>query len=311
MRFALGLPTDHVERAEEFVTGDAVAACARTAEALGYGAVYVTDHPAPDQLWLETGGHHALDPMVALAFAAAATSELRLLTNVYVLAYRNPFLAAKSVLSLDVLSGGRLILGVAAGYLRSEFNTLGVDFDARNDLLDEAIDVCTRVWTQDAVAYEGANFRSRATTMRPRPVASPRPPIWVGGNSKRAIRRAVERADGWMPFPNPAAATKALKTPKLESLDELAARIDYARAYAAEIGRNAPLVLCCAPMSLTHFGTGAYDPGAVVDELTALAELGVTWSPVWFPASTRAEWCARAERFATDVLARVPRSGDL
>jgi len=306
VKFALGLPTDHVEHVDEFVTGEAVADCARTAEQLGYGAVYVTDHPAPDQQWLDTGGHHALEPMVALSFAAAATGELRLLTNIYVLAYRNPFLAAKSVLSLDVLSGGRLILGVAAGYLRSEFNTLGIDFDARNDLLDEAIDVCTMAWTEDAVRYKGAGYRSRATTMRPRPVASPRPPIWVGGNSKRAIRRAVEKAEGWMPFPNPAAATKALKTAKLETFEELATRVAYARAHAAAVGRTAPLDICCALMSLTHFGSGAYDPGEVRGELGRLGELGVTWSPVWFPATTRAEWRDRAAAFAVDVVAQLP-----
>lgn len=303
MRFALALPTDQVDLVEEFVTSDAIAECARAAESLGYSAVYVTDHPAPDQQWLDTGGHHALDPMVALSFAAAATTDLRLLTNIYVLAYRNPFLAAKSVLSLDVLSRGRLILGVAAGYLRSEFNTLGVGFDARNDLLDESIDVCVRVWTQDAVAHAGPGYRSRGTTMRPRPVSQPHPPIWVGGNSKRAIRRAVEKGQGWMPFPNPAAATRALKTPKLETIDELAVRIAYASEHAASIGRTEPLDICCAPMSLTHFRSGRYDSGQVADELGRLETLGVSWSPVWFPARTRAEWIDHAAAFMHDIRA--------
>jgi probable F420-dependent oxidoreductase len=301
VQFALGLPTDQIDQVVEFVTGDAVDECARVAEALGYAAVYVTDHPAPDQQWLDTGGHHALDPMVALSFAAAATSELRLLTNIYVLTYRNPFLAAKSALSLDVLSGGRLILGVAAGYLRSEFNSLGVEFEDRNDRLDEAISVCVRAWTEDAVAHDGIGFRSRGTTMRPRPIAQPHPPIWVGGNSHRAIRRAVERAQGWMPFPNPAAATKALKTPQIETIEELATRIGYAREHAAAIGRTEPLDICCAPMSLTHFGSGSYDPSEVADELEQLAALGVTWSPVWFAARDRREWNDRAAAFMSAV----------
>src|SRR5690349_10029856 len=98
----------------EFVTGEAVAEIARAAEEAGYAACYVTDHPAGDATWLDTGGHHALDPFVALSFAAAATSRLRLLTYVYVAAYRNPFLTAKAMLSLDALSGGRFILGTAA-----------------------------------------------------------------------------------------------------------------------------------------------------------------------------------------------------
>ncbi len=301
MQFALGLPTDHVDAPSEFVTGAAVTECAQHAEALGFDAVYVTDHPAPDQRWLDTGGHHALEPMVALAFAAAGTTRLRLLTNIYVLAYRNPFLAAKSVLSLDVLSGGRLILGVAAGYLRSEFNSLGVDYDRRNDLLDEAIDVCLEVWTTDAVAVETDRYRSRGTTMRPRPVAEPHPPIWVGGNSNRAIRRAVERGQGWMPFPNPASATKALKTPPLETLDDLALRIEYARSHAATIGRSEPLDVCCAPMSRNHLAAKATDLAAMRDEIVAMGELGVTWATVGVHASTRAEWMTRAEELATAI----------
>ena len=169
VRWSLALPSDRVDRPEEFLTGRAIAEAARAAEDAGFGAVYVTDHPAPDQRWLEGGGHHALEPTVALSFAAAATQRLRLHTNVYVAAYRNPFLAAKAIASLDVLAGGRVILGVAAGYLRPEFGALGVDFDERNALLDEAIDLMRRVWTEDEVAAEGRHFRARAVTMRPRP----------------------------------------------------------------------------------------------------------------------------------------------
>ncbi len=301
MKFALGLPIDHVERPDEFVSGAAVTECARHAEDLGYAAVYVTDHPAPDAKWLATGGHHALEPMVALAFAAAATERLRLLTNIYVLAYRNPFLAAKSVLSLDVLSSGRLVLGVAAGYLRSEFNALGVDFDRRNELLDEAIEVCIRVWTEDAVEVETDRYRSRGTTMRPKPVAQPHPPLWIGGNSRQAIRRAARVGQGWMPFPNPAAAAGALKTPAIESLDDLRTRVEYLHECAAELGRPVPSDICCAPMSLTHFGAGDLDFGRVRDELAALEALGVTWSPVWFPATSRAEWRERAAAFVAAV----------
>ena len=206
MRFTIGLPTDRVDAVNEFVTGDAVMECAAAVEAIGYDACFVTDHPAPDAKWLAAGGHHALDPMVALSFAAAATTRLRLHTHILVLAYRNPLLTAKSVLSLDVLSRGRLILGVAAGYLKPEFAALGVDFDERNELTDEAIDVLRAALTSDDYAYDGRHFHSRGTTFRPRPVQSPHPPIWVGGNSRSAIRRAVDRGDGWVPFPNPAAA---------------------------------------------------------------------------------------------------------
>jgi probable F420-dependent oxidoreductase len=301
MRFAVGLPTTNVDAPQEFLTGAAIAEMAQHAEAIGFEAVYVTDHPAGDQQWLETGGHHALDPFVALSFAAAVTTRLRVQTHILVLPYRNPFLTAKSVLSLDALSGGRLTLGVAAGYLRSEFNALGVDYDERNELFDEALEVMLLALTKDRVAYAGRHFRSRGTTMRPRPVQQPCPPIWIGGNSTRAMRRAVESAQGWCPFPNPAAASAATKTPKLETLDELVARLERARAYAAELGRTEPLDICFAPMSLTMFGR-AGDRSGVRDEIAALAALGVTQVPVEVHAPTRREWMAGTDRLASDLM---------
>ena len=139
MKFNIPLPFDRTELPDEFLTLEAVTEVGKAVEKAGFDAGLVTDHPCPTGRWLDTGGHHALDPLVALSFAAAATTRLRLLTHVYVLAYRNPFLTAKGTLTLDVLSGGRLILGVAAGYLRPEFGALGVDFDERNELVDEAL----------------------------------------------------------------------------------------------------------------------------------------------------------------------------
>src|ERR1700675_2607244 len=164
MRFTIGLPTDHVDRAEEFVTGEAVMACARAAEDAGFDACFVTDHPAPDVKWLAGGGHPALDPFVALSVAAAATTRLRGQTHILVLPYRNPLLTAKSVLSLDVLSGGRVILGVAPGYLKPEFGALGVEFDERNELTDEAIDVMRRVGPEGEIEATGPHSPPRGTT---------------------------------------------------------------------------------------------------------------------------------------------------
>ncbi len=125
MRLSLGLETSRSDRPEEFVTAEAIAEMAKAAEAAGFDAVFVTDHPFPDDRWLDGGGHHALDPLVALAFAAAATSTIGLHTNLFVLAYRNPFLSAKGIATLDQLSNGRVILGVGAGYLEPEFAALG------------------------------------------------------------------------------------------------------------------------------------------------------------------------------------------
>src|SRR5689334_25105881 len=114
---------------------------AQVAEAAGFGGMGFTDHPAPSHKWLTAGGHDALDPFAALAFVAAVTDRLRLIPNIVVLPYRNPFLVAKAAATVDALSGGRFVLSVATGYLRSEYRSLGVDFDNRNELFDEAIAV--------------------------------------------------------------------------------------------------------------------------------------------------------------------------
>jgi probable F420-dependent oxidoreductase len=289
MHFSVGLPCDRVDREQEFVTGPAIMEMAAAAEAAGFAACYVTDHPAPDDQWLAGGGHHAPEPLVALSFAAAATTTLRLQTHVYIASYRNPFLAAKGMGNLDTLSGGRVILGVAAGYLRPEFGALGVDFDERNDLLDESIEVMRRVWTQDAVALEGRHFRARSVTVRPRPARPGGPPIWIGGNSNRALRRAVESGQGWVPFPNPPQATKALKTPAITSLADLEQRMQTVADHVAAVGRTEPLDVCFSPFS--------YD-----DDFAAYAAVGVTWLGVQFDrVDTRAEWVDRMRAFAARV----------
>ena len=296
MRFTIGLPTDHVSRAEEFVTGEAVMECARTAEAAGFDACFVTDHPAPDAKWLAGGGHHALDPFVALSFAAAATTHLRVQTHILVLPYRNPLLTAKAVLTLDVLSGGRVILGVAPGYLKPEFAALGVDFDERNELTDEAIDVMRRVWTDGEIETVGRNFRTRGTVMRPPPVQQPHPPIWIGGNSTAAIRRAAERGEGWVPFPNPANVSSSVRTPPLSNLDELGRRARILREHAASIGRTAPIDICFSP-----FAEGEQ---ATLDELGILEALGVTWAVLHIPkVTTRAAWTDAVRHLGDAVVA--------
>jgi probable F420-dependent oxidoreductase len=286
MRYSVGLPVDHVAHEAEFVTGDAIAEMALAVETAGLDAVFVTDHPAPDDRWLAGGGHQAQDPLLALAFAAAATRRVLLHTHVFVAAYRNPFLAAKGVATLQNLSGGRVLLGVAAGYLRPEFAALGVDFDARNDLLVETILTMRRLWSEDGVALETDRYRARGVTQLPHPAAVP---IWVGGNSTRAMRCAVEHGDGWSPFPNPPGAARATKTPAITTPEELATRLSAARSYAAEIGRTEPLTICFAPFADT------------VDH-RVFADLGVDWLTVRFDGcTTRAEWLDRLGAFAASL----------
>jgi probable F420-dependent oxidoreductase len=296
MRISLGLPTHRVDAAEQFVSGSAVAELARAAEDAGFSAVFVTDHPAPPASWLERGGHHTLDPLVTLAYAAAATTGVRLQTNLYVPAYRHPLLSAKAIASLDVLSGGRLVVGVGAGYLEDEFAAVGADFADRNDVLDHAITTMKRAWLGEPVD---------ATLCLPRPVQRPHPPILVGGNSTRAIRRAVELGDGWVPMPSPRKAAKALRTPGLESVDDLRERIELMRRMADDCERTTPLDIVFMPSGLDMFNRASPDAGAVLEELHALADIGVTWATVTLPGDTRAALLGEIERFGADVIAAV------
>ena len=299
MKFSVSLPTERIDRAAEFVTQAAVAEIARAAEDAGFAACFVTDHPFPPHRWLYGGGHYALDPFVALSFAAAATSRLRVQTHILVLPYRNPFATAKAVLSLDVLSGGRVILGVAAGYLRGEFAALGADFEARQEVSDEAIRAIVQAWAGDDVHFEGRGFKAIGNSMGFRPAQQPHPPIWVGGNSRAAIRRAVELGDGWVPFPNTAQMSAHTRTPAIETLDDLAVRIGVAREHAATVGRKQPLDIC---YSLASLGSRSLDPAEARQRIAELRELGVTWLTVGFPAQTRREYIDAMQGFARDVM---------
>jgi probable F420-dependent oxidoreductase len=296
MRVSLGLPTHRLDRAEEFLSAAAVAELARAAEAAGFAAVFVTDHPAPPATWIEGGGHHTLDPLITLGFAAAATTTLRLQTNLYVPAYRHPLLSAKTIATLDVLSGGRVILGVGAGYLEDEFVAVGADFEHRNDVLDDALRTMRAAWSGEV---------TDGVLSLPGPAQPQGPPVWVGGNSRRAIRRAVELGDGWVPMPSPAKAAKALRTPGLESHDELAARIALLRELAAEAGRTDPLDVVFMPSGLDMFAKASPDHVQVLDDVHALAALGVTWATVTLPGDTRADLLREIEEFGTAVIGRL------
>jgi len=308
-RVSIGLPVDRVEHGAELVSGEAVAELSAAFERLGYDALYVTDHPAPDDRWLAAGGHQALEPTAVLSAAAIATSRMRLHTNVYVLPYRNPFLGAKALASVDVLSHGRLIVGVAAGYLRPEFAALGADFDGRADRLDEALEWLPRIWSGERVEGSGEGWHARGATVLPRPVQQPHPPIWVGGNSTAAMRRAVRSAQGWSPFPTAPGAAKGLRTAEISDLDGLRARLDRLRELGEEAGRTEPLTVCFAP-----FGGEAYrrDPDgrlpAMVEEVGELVDLGVDWVVVSAPGATRAEVCDRAAELAGALGLRAAAS---
>ena len=202
----------------------------------------------------EAGGHHALDPFVGLAFVAAATKHIRLHTNIVVAPYRNPFLMAKLVATLDRLSGGRVIMGIGTGYLAAEFDALGVPFEGRGAAVDESIRLMKTIWAGETINYTGKTFRADGISALPRPLQEPHPPIWSGGNSGRAIRRAVELCDGWSPFPLRSAFSENVRTESMENIEDFKKKLDYARGHAAQIGREEALDDLHDPL-LPRFGS--------------------------------------------------------
>lgn len=295
---------NRVHDGSPFITAAGIAEVSRAAEASGFDAVAVTDHPCPTKEWMDSGGHHALDPWVALSVAAATTTRLRLLTYIYVLPYRNPFLTAKSVASLDVVSGGRVLFGVAVGYLEEEFRALGVPFAERNELADEALRAIRTIWRGGVFDLHGLHFSAANHVVEPRPIQQP-VPIWVGGNSKDAIRRAVKLGDGWMPIYNPPRYAARRRTPPMQGPDDLRRRLEYARQVALEHGRPTPLEVVWTAMGLRDFGTPAFQQAKFLDDLAALRAAGVTYFTVNLPGRTPAEQADLAARFGQDVIARL------
>ena len=274
-----------------------VAELARVAEDAGWAGFAFTEHPAPGVRWLQAGGHQTLDPFVALGYVAAVTSRLRLLTYLTVLPYRNPMLLAKAAASVDILSGGRMILGAGTGYAKAEFHALGVDFDERNALFDEALDVLPLHWSGEPFSYAGRQFSAREVIARPRPPQQPIP-IWIGGNSKLTRRRVAQRANGWLPLLGPETMFATTRTPQLASAGELAEAIKQLREDAGPRGAAldvaVPYLNPAVQESRADFGPHR----AAIDELVAV---GATWVIVPGRAGSRDDSVAFLERFGSQI----------
>jgi alkanesulfonate monooxygenase SsuD/methylene tetrahydromethanopterin reductase-like flavin-dependent oxidoreductase (luciferase family) len=193
--------------------------------------------------------------------------------------------------------------------LKGEYAALGVDFEERNELTDEAIDALRQAWSESGIDTKGRHFHAHGNTMLPRPLQQPHPPIWIGGNSRRAIRRAVEKAEGWIPFPTVGIASDRIRTAAIESVEDLEERVAYARAHAQAVGRAAPLDICFAPIGLALAGKNAAPPEQFAALTARLARLGVSWQALGIPAKTRAEWCERVSAFGDRMLAAARAAG--
>jgi probable F420-dependent oxidoreductase len=238
LRFTVEHPVGQSGCAPELYQQEGLAAFVRTAEEAGFDAVAFTEHPAPSLKWLQAGGHASLDPLTALAFAAAVTSRITLMTYLLVLPYRNPLLTAKMIATVDLLSQGRLVVGAGGGYLRSEFFALGVDFEERGALFDEAIDVLRTLWAGESLSFEGRHFTARGQVSTPAPAQRPHPPIWIGGNGRNARRRVARAADGWMPLLVSEEVAATTRMPALATVAQFAEAVEDLRGMLTEAGRD-------------------------------------------------------------------------
>jgi probable F420-dependent oxidoreductase len=236
-----------------------------------------------------------------LSFMGAATRTVRLQTGILVLPYRNPFITARAVATLDVFSRGRVMLGIGAGYLKGEYLAVGADFERRNELVNEYIAALKAAWTSDEFSFKGTGYEARASRILPRPVQRPHPPLLLGGNSRLAIRRAAELGDAWYPFFTTAEMAKTSRTAPLANDDDLAAGIRYLHEHCEKIGRERPPEVRLG--SLSPVGKD-FKPEPVLERIAKLAALGVSGSAVHIIASTRSEWCEYAQRFGEEVLAK-------
>jgi len=302
MRFTVEHPIGQAGCSPELYQQEGLTAFVQAAEEVGFDAVAFTEHPAPSLKWLQAGGHESLDPLASLAFVAAVTSRIRLMTYLLVMPYRNPLITAKMIATVDLLSKGRLTVGAGGGYLKSEFFALGVDFDERGALFDEAIDVIRELWAGESTSYEGKHFSARGQVSLPGPVQRPHPPIWIGGNGRNARRRVARAADGWMPLLVGEEVAATTRMPALSTPAELGVAVDELREMLSDAGRD-PATVSVQVQSrhsdhLVHRETSWEEHRQHLGEL---AEAGVTDVVIRTPGGSVAE--------AVDVLREYGRDG--
>jgi probable F420-dependent oxidoreductase len=284
-----------------FVSRDGLVRVAQAAEAAGFDGIGFTDHPAPSNKWLVAGGHDALDPFVALAVVATVTERLRLIPNIVVLPYRNPFIVAKAAATLDAVSDGRFVLSVATGYLRSEYRALGVEFEDRNQLFDEALEVLHGVWSQDEFSYDASTFTAGSVSANPKPKHVP---IWIGGNSPLTRRRVAAHGDGWNPFPASGGLARTARTIPLEGLDDLAPMLEHLWEQIERAGRERSDVDVALTTGMYGGGRADFAPDRHLEALEQMAALGVTWSSTGVPGDSVDAAVEALERYGAEVIAK-------
>ncbi|MGH7059113.1 MAG: LLM class F420-dependent oxidoreductase [Stellaceae bacterium] len=303
-------------------TPDNLARIAVEGEAMGYDYATISDHVViPHDIearypYSDTGefpGRSRGDrheQLTALAFVAGKTSRLRLVTSVTVVPHRPAVLLAKMLATIDVLSQGRLTFGIGAGWMREEFEALGLPpFAERGAVTDEYLMACRELWTEDNPRFEGKHVKFADILFDPKPVQKPHPPIWVGGESGPALRRTAQLGDGWYPIgTNP-------QFP-LDSMKRFAVRVERLHRLVREAGRDPAQVTLAYRVSSRGAALPARaDDGErrlfsgetadIVADLRALRDFGVGHVDFNFDGATADAMIANMRRYREDVLARV------
>lgn len=251
---------------------------ATTAERLGFDAIAFTDHPAPSARWVDSGGEGVADLFTSLGFCAAVTTDIQLLTYVLLPTYRNPFVTAHQVATLDHLSAGRVTVGMGTGYLKSEMHALGVDPDNRRERFEEAMEVCRHVWAGDDVTIEGYGYSARGVRSVPASLQRPHPPLWLHANTSWATDWVVREGQGWLGMMVGEERIGTLRTVAIPTIDAFGARVADVRARCEAIGRD--------PATLDIVNTGIWsmldvrnglDAERMRDDVGRLAEIGTDW----------------------------------
>ena len=313
MEYGFGIPTrgslSEVTALSEVVT---------RGEQAGFDFIGVSDHIViPNHIesrypYSETGtfgGANAgecLEQLTLVAFLSAITTKIRLLTSVMVLPYRNPVHTAKTLATIDVLSGGRLIAGFGAGWMREEFEALGAPpYGKRGKVSDEFIEAFRELWTSESPVFSGEYVSFSGVKFRPQPVQDPYPPIWIGGESPAALRRAGRVADAWYPIGN---------NPKfpMTNVPQLREGMDTVRKYAELAGRD-PMDVELSYSAGWYSDTGQEllsdgqrllltgSPVQVASDIEDLRQLGVRHLMIGIAGSSANEIISGIERFATKV----------
>ncbi|MFI9616933.1 LLM class F420-dependent oxidoreductase [Streptomyces sp. NPDC052023] len=274
---------------------DDLVAVARAADLAGFGYVACCDHVGVPRRLASAMSTVWYDPVATLAHLAAVTERVRLLSHVAVVGLRHPLLTAKQYATLDHLSGGRLILGVGAGHVREEFEALGVDFRQRGAVLDETVDALrAALGPEEFPAHHGKLYDFEGLGQLPRP-AQQVIPLWVGGSSPAAVRRAALKGDGWLPQGDPR--------------DRLPGQIATLRRLRAEAGIATPLTVGAIAEPL-YVGRPAWDvgrrtisgpPEALAESLRAYRAMGVHQIQVRFRSRSRTELIDQMEAFGAGV----------